>query len=161
MSIPKIDSKVIGWVNVINSYPDLETVGSCGGHNHPKNCTQTPKNEFYVQFRFKTPTSSPNEKGWQSLFTLMQYITVYGLLANPDQWIKIDVCMISLFDIYFTLRGHEVDRDEFQGWFFKIFNPYEGEYKVCVHNTSLNLCEFRDFIETQIDEIENGIGVSS
>ena len=161
MGIPKIDSKVIGWVNVINSYPDLQTVGSCGGHKHPKNYAQAPKNEFYVQFRFMTPTSSPSEKEWQSLFTLMQYITLYGLLANPDQWIKIDVRMTPSFNIYFKLHGHNVDRNEFQGWFFNEDNPFEGDNEVRVHNTSLNLCEYRTFIETQIDEIENGFGVSS
>ena len=47
MSIPKIELKVIDWVNVINSYPDLETVGSCGGHKHPKNEAQAPDNTFW------------------------------------------------------------------------------------------------------------------
>ena len=161
MSIPKIDSKIIDWVNVINSYPDLATVGSCGGHKHPKNEAQSPANEFYVQFRFMTPSSSPSEKGWQSLFTLMQYITVYGLLADPEQWMKIEVRMTPFFDIYFKLRGCNVDRDEYQGWFFNEDNSVENTNEVFIHNTSLDLCEFRDFIETQAAEIEMERGVSS
>ena len=46
--------------------------------------------------------------------------------------------------------------------FFRLnhHHPYR-EYQVCVHNMFLNLCEFRDFIETQMDEIEMERGVTS
>ena len=104
-----MDKKVIPWVNWLNSYPGVETVGSCGGHKNPKDCSQAPQNEFYVQFRFDTPDSAPTKDGWDSICNIVQYITECEF--SGDAYLRLEFSKTALSDLFFTLHGRNVDAD--------------------------------------------------
>jgi hypothetical protein len=108
MGIPKIDSKVTGWVNVINSYPDLQTVGSCGGQTRPEDYPCLPENEFFVMFKFKT--DYPSKKSWQSFRNLVQSITEcdWDDGNTKDAWVRIEVTMTVFSELFFRIHGHNV-----------------------------------------------------
>jgi hypothetical protein len=118
MSNTRIDKKAIPWVNMINSRAGLETVGSCGGHKNPKGCDQVPENEFYVQFRFDTPSSkspnsiwaSPSEDGWASLCDILSYITECEY--NEGESLKIEMDMTIFSAPFFVMRGKNIKYED-------------------------------------------------
>jgi hypothetical protein len=107
------DAKVVPWINMINAYEGLETVGSCGGHKHPEGEDQVKENEFYVQFRFDTPDEGPNEDGWWALRDIMRYITECEF--NKGESLVIEFKMTIFGNPFFVLKGKNVRFEDLYG----------------------------------------------
>ncbi|MFD2614514.1 hypothetical protein [Paenibacillus gansuensis] len=56
-----IDENIVNLVQVLNSFKSVQTIGSCGGHLHPKE-GQWEKGTWYLKFEIdETP------EGWRTL----------------------------------------------------------------------------------------------
>lgn len=49
----EIDRNVRSLVRILNLYPYVETIGSCGGHEEITNASQAPAGDFWVKFEIK------------------------------------------------------------------------------------------------------------
>jgi hypothetical protein len=111
MSLKKCDLKVKVLVNVINSFPGIQTLMSCGGHKNPKiTHSQVPENEFYVDFSFNTPY--PSKEAWQSLNEIARSISndsIYEWYNSSKNVIKIEMCKDESHILHFRLRGRNID----------------------------------------------------
>jgi hypothetical protein len=68
----ELDPPVVGLIRVLNEFPGIETVGSCGGHDAQKNPSQCPADEWYVTFALEPADSQalvavPTPEAWISL----------------------------------------------------------------------------------------------
>jgi hypothetical protein len=46
----ELDKNIIQLVRALNAFKGITTIGSCGGHAHPKNESQWPKGSWYIKF---------------------------------------------------------------------------------------------------------------
>jgi hypothetical protein len=103
-----VDTRLKKLAEVIDSYPGIQTIMSCGGH---KEYSRVPENEFYITFGLKT--KYPTEKAWQSINVIAQLITSDSMYeregSHPDTWIKMEVCKDEDSTIFFQLHGRNVD----------------------------------------------------
>ncbi|MGB7787943.1 hypothetical protein [Methanoregula sp.] len=111
MNHENIDPRVRALVKVIDSYPRIQTIMSCGGHKDPdiKN-SQVPENEFYVDFCFKEPI--PSKEAWQSLNEIARGISedsIYEWFNPAESSLKLLIGRDENHFIYFRLRGIDVD----------------------------------------------------
>ena len=54
----EIDANVRNLVRILNLYPYVETLGSCGGHEEITNASQCPAGDFWVTLNFKPHPSA-------------------------------------------------------------------------------------------------------
>ena len=103
-----LDKNIVNLVNSINEFPGLITVGSCGGHESPKDESQVGENEFYVQFIFGS--GYPSKETWDSFHSLVQYLSECEW--GDDAWVKVEVKVALMAGMFFIIRGYNVDPDE-------------------------------------------------
>lgn len=58
----QIDANIVSLVRVLNAYPEVTTIGSCGGHRTITNASQWQAGSWYVKFEI-----APTEHGWYVL----------------------------------------------------------------------------------------------
>ncbi|HEY5146569.1 MAG TPA: hypothetical protein VII82_07365 [Polyangiaceae bacterium] len=84
----ELDPPVRKLVRILNEYDDVETLGSCGGHETPMSGNSAPANEWWVMFWLKPAnrevtlatmhdldvSAIPSESGWFHLEQLVYWI---------------------------------------------------------------------------------------
>jgi len=109
-----IDENIIGVLDFINNFPTLVTVISCGGHEFPADCSQAPLNEWYVNFIVIDPETHEEIDDLEDVKDLTGFIS--ELEFGYDEWIRIECHMTVMGDFYYTMRGHNVDPEEYFPW---------------------------------------------
>lgn len=126
MSTNGPDRRVRKLVEVINSYPGIQTLMSCGGHTRPHlGAGQLPKNEFFVDFGFTTPC--PTQEAWQSLNEIAQYQYDFDIVGR-DEWVKIEICKSKTNTIDFRLQGHNNDPNKIADRMLEIQKETASDY---------------------------------
>jgi hypothetical protein len=109
--INEFDPNINKLMQVINSYPEIQTLMSCGGHKNPRiTHSQVPENEFYIDFGFKS--SYPTKEAWQSLNEISRSIyddSIYEWYFSPKSALKIEIRKDESHIVYFRLRGYNVE----------------------------------------------------
>jgi hypothetical protein len=115
-----IDRNVRKLVKILNKYPGVETVSSCGGHKLPTSC-QVPENEWEITFDIfgvNKEVDLPSPDGWKSLGKISHATFEYLEINNG----KIDLLVCNLSDRetdpeglcnYFALHGYDSDIEKF------------------------------------------------
>jgi hypothetical protein len=111
MNSKNCDQRISKLVEVINAFPEIQTLMSCGGHKKPKvTHSQVPANEFYVDFCFKS--RYPTKEAWQSLNEIGRSISesvIYEWARVSSGGVKIEICKEESHHLYFRLHGRNVD----------------------------------------------------
>ena len=115
-----IDKNVKKLIDILNKYPGIETISSCGGHKNPSSC-QSPENEWEITFDIfgkDKESDLPCPEGWMSLGKLSHATFEYLEIADG----KIDLIVSNLSDReidpeglcnYFALHGYDSDIKKF------------------------------------------------
>ena len=107
----ELDKNIVNLVKVINSFEDIYTIGSCGGHKKPKSY-QLPDGEWNVIFKVHNSKS-----GWISLeflvwlfnnsFRRQGYNVMVSAYAPPPYLNgELGSCL------YFILEGWDISPDK-------------------------------------------------
>ena len=108
-----VDARLKNLVIVLNSYPGIQTIMSCGGHKKPKiDLSQVPENEFYVEFGFKE--LYPSNEAWESLNKIASSISISSLIEREyyrEKGITLEVDKDENTSIYFRIHGHDIEPD--------------------------------------------------
>jgi len=109
----KVDTRIKKLVEVLDSYPGIQTIMSCGGHIKPKTDQyQVPENEFYVEFGFKD--LYPSIEAWESLNKIASCISISSLIERTyyhDKGVRLDIGKDDNTTIYFRLHGRDAEPD--------------------------------------------------
>lgn len=109
----KVDIRIKKLVEVLDSYPGIQTIMACGGHKKPiMDHSQVPENEFYVEFGFKD--IYPSIEAWESLNKIASCITISSIIERSyyhDKGVGLDIGKDENTAIYFRLHGRDMEPD--------------------------------------------------
>ena len=124
----ELDPSIVDLVRVLNSFPGIDTIGSCGGHESPVSDEQAPAGLWWVKF-----TVAQNADGWVSLEFLAWAINrdmersgsqVVLFPTAPPPWLNHPGQVLS-----FVMERTATDRDEDESsrvaaWLEKLRDQY-------------------------------------
>lgn len=132
----ELDENIIGIVKLLNSFDDIYTVGSCGGHKDNKSF-QCPEGEWSVIFKV-----NQSKSGWISLEFLVWIIN--NSLRHDNYHLEIVPCAPPPFVngelgscIYFVLEGRNISPSQLTEDINRIKNEFYKESVFTLTNLKL------------------------
>lgn len=123
----EIDENMRSLVRILNLYPFVETIGSCGGHAEKTNASQWDAGDFYVTLNFK---SSPTARytieflAWAINHDYRQGNDVTFLPKSAPPYLNTPgECM------YWAIEGYQADPEDLAQFLSKVYSliPLEAQ----------------------------------